>query len=256
MEDMKNKDENTAKEKIKKTAIIIPARLNSSRLKNKLLLVAKNKPVIQWVYEAATKAKLASQVIVACDDKKIYDAVKAFSGNVEMTSSEHKSGSDRIAEVAKRHPEIEYILNLQGDEPQMSPDVIDSLIEALHNSTADISTPVRKITSHEQIESPNCVKCVFTKDNFALYFSRHPIPYPRNAEEAEYFAHIGMYAYKRESLLKMTSAPMAMIEKTESLEQLRALYNGMTIKIIQTNLNPVGIDTIQDFEKFKHIVES
>ena len=113
-------------EKIKKTAIIIPARLNSSRLKNKLLLVAKNKPVIQWVYEAAIKAKLASIVIVACDSEEIFNAVKKFGGNVEMTSSNHKSGSDRIAEVVKRHPEIEYILNLQGDEPQMSPDVIDS----------------------------------------------------------------------------------------------------------------------------------
>ncbi len=245
--------ENT--EKIKKTAIIIPARLNSSRLKNKLLLCAKNKPVIQWVYEVAKESKLALNVIVAADSEEIYDVVKSFGGNVEMTSNEHKSGSDRIAEVVKRHPEIEYILNLQGDEPQMDSTVIDSLIDALHNSTADISTLLRKITNKEQIENPNCVKCVFNKENYALYFSRHPIPYPRNAEEAEYYAHIGMYAYKRESLLKMTSLPMAMIEKTESLEQLRALYNGMTIKTILTNLNPVGIDTIQDFEKFKNIVE-
>jgi len=245
--------ENT--EKIKKTAIIIPARLNSSRLKNKLILCAKNKPVIQWVYEVAKESKLASNVIVAADSEEIYDVVKGFGGNVEMTSNEHKSGSDRIAEVVKRHPEIEYILNLQGDEPQMDSTVIDSLIDALHNSTADISTLLRKITNKEQIENPNCVKCVFNKENYALYFSRHPIPYPRNAEEAEYYAHIGIYAYKRESLLKMTSLPMAMIEKTESLEQLRALYNGMTIKTILTNLNPVGIDTIQDFEKFKNIVE-
>lgn len=245
--------ENT--EKIKKTAIIIPARLNSSRLKNKLLLIAGGKPVIQWVYEAAKKAKLASEVIIACDSEEIYNTVKNFGGNVEMTSADHKSGSDRIAEVAKRHPEFEYILNLQGDEPQMESDVIDSLIGALHNSTADISTLVREITNKEQIESPNCVKCVFNSDNMALYFSRYPIPYPRNGEFAKYYAHIGIYAYKRESLLKMTSLDMAMIEKTESLEQLRALYNGMTIKIIHTNLNPVGIDTIQDFEKFKNIVE-
>ena len=203
----------------------------------------------------AKESKLASNVIVAADSEEIYDVVKGFGGNVEMTSNEHKSGSDRIAEVVKRHPEIEYILNLQGDEPQMDSTVIDSLIDALHNSTADISTLLRKITNKEQIENPNCVKCVFNKENYALYFSRHPIPYPRNAEEAEYYAHIGMYAYKRESLLKMTSLPMAMIEKTESLEQLRALYNGMTIKTILTNLNPVGIDTIQDFEKFKNIVE-
>jgi len=243
-------------EKINKTAIIIPARLNSSRLKNKLLLRAKNKPVIQWVYEAAKKAKLASMLIVATDSAEIFDTVKSFGGNVEMTSIDHKSGSDRIAEVVKRHPEIEYILNLQGDEPQMSPDVIDSLIDALHNSSADISTLARQITDEEQIQSPNCVKCVFDKDNLALYFSRYPIPYKRNDGDIKYFAHIGMYAYKRESLLKMTSLPMADIEKAESLEQLRALYNGMTIKVILTKLNPVGIDTIQDFEKFKNIVES
>lgn len=242
-------------EKIKKTVIIIPARLNSSRLKNKLLLEAGGKPVIQWVYETAKKAKLASEVIIACDSDEIYNTVKKFGGNVEMTSAEHKSGSDRIAEVAKRHPEFEYILNLQGDEPQMESGVIDSLIGALHNSTADISTLVRKITDKEQIDSPNCVKCVFNKDNMALYFSRYPVPYPRNEEFAHYYAHIGIYAYKRESLLKMTSLEMAMVEKTESLEQLRALYNGMTIKVILTNLNPVGIDTIQDFGKFKNIIE-
>ncbi len=242
-------------EKIKKTVIIIPARLKSSRLPNKLLLKAKNKPVIQWVYEAAKKVKMAADVIIACDSEEIYNAVKSFGGKVEMTSDEHKSGSDRIAEVIKRHPEFEYILNLQGDEPQMSPEVVDSLIEALHNSSADISTLVRKITDIEQIEDPNCVKCVFNKDNMALYFSRSPIPYPRNKEYAQYYAHIGMYAYRRESLLKMTSLDMADIEKAESLEQLRALYNGMSIKTLVTNLNPVGIDTIQDFEKFKNIVE-
>lgn len=243
-------------EKIKKTAIIIPARLNSTRLPNKALLCVLNKPIIQWVYEAAKQSKMSSDVIVATDSDEIINAVNKFGGKAEMTSKEHKSGSDRIAEVVKRHPEFEYILNLQGDEPQMTPEAIDSLIEALHNSNADISTLVRKITDKEQIESPNCVKCVFNKDNMALYFSRHPIPYPRNGEDAEYFAHIGMYAYKKDSLLKMTSLDMAMIEKSESLEQLRALYNGMTIKTILTNLNPVGIDTIQDFEKFKNIVEN
>lgn len=253
MEDMKTKEIDP--KKVEKTAIIIPARLQSSRLKNKLLLEAGGKPVIQWVYEAATKAKAAKQVIVACDSKEIYDCVKNFGGKVEMTSNEHKSGSDRLAEVVRRHDEIEYILNLQGDEPEMKSEVVDELIAALHNSTADISTLVREIKDEEQIKDPNCVKCVFNKKNYALYFSRHSIPYPRNKESAKYYAHIGMYAYKRESLLKMTSLEMAEIEKTESLEQLRALYNGMTIKVIQTALNPVGIDTIQDFEKFKQAVE-
>lgn len=237
--------------KINKTAIIIPARLASTRLKNKLLLEVDNKPIIQWVYESAIKSKLAKIVIIATDSKEIYDKAKSFSAEVEMTSTEHKSGSDRIAEVAKRHPEFEYILNMQGDEPQITPDVIDKALYTIQNEPCDIATLVRKITDTEQIESPNCVKCVFDKDYNALYFSRFPIPYKRNPEFASYYAHIGMYAYKKDALLKMTNLEQADIEKTESLEQLRALYNGMKIKVVPVNLNPIGIDTIEDFNKFK-----
>lgn len=243
-------------DKIKKTAIIIPARLNSTRLKNKLLLEVNSKPVIQWVYESAKKAKLASRVIIATDSKEIFDKAESFGAETEMTSTEHKSGSDRIAEVAKRHPEFDYILNMQGDEPQITPAAIDLALNAIQNTGCDISTLVRKITSKEQIESPNCVKCVFDKDFNALYFSRYPIPYKRNPETpVSYYAHIGMYGYKKDALFKMTSYEMADIEKAESLEQLRALYNGMKIKVAITNLNPVGIDTIEDFNKFKSIIE-
>lgn len=238
-------------DKKNKTAIIIPARLNSTRLKNKLLLEVGDKPVIQWVYESAKKSKLASTVIVATDSEEIFEKVESFKGTVEMTSKDHKSGSDRIAEVAKRHPKFQYILNMQGDEPEITPEVIDLALEKIQRDDCDISTLVRKIESKEQIESPNCVKCVFDKDFNALYFSRHPIPYPRNPEFASYYAHIGMYAYTKNSLFKMTSYPQADIEKTESLEQLRALYNGMKIKVSITDLNPTGIDTIEDYNKFK-----
>ena len=241
--------------KIERTAIIIPARLASTRLKNKLLLEVNNKPVVQWVYESAKKAELASCVIIATDSREIFDKAKSFGAEVEMTSTEHKSGSDRIAEVAKRHPEFEYILNMQGDEPQITPDVIDSALNAIQKDESDIVTLAREIKNKEQIESPNCVKCVFDKDNNALYFSRFAIPYARNFEFAKYYAHIGMYAYKKDALLKMTSLPQANIEKTESLEQLRALYNGMKIKIVLTDLNPTGIDTIEDFNKFKSMSE-
>ena len=242
-------------DKVDKTAIIIPARLASTRLKNKLLLEVQNKPVIQWVYESAKKAKLTSAVIIATDSDEIFNKAKDFGADVEMTSENHKSGSDRIAEVAKRHSEFEYILNMQGDEPQITPEVIDSALKAIHKEDCDIVTLVRKITDKDQIESPNCVKCVFDKNFNALYFSRYPIPYKRNEEFASYYAHIGMYAYKKEALLKMTSMPQADIEKTESLEQLRALYNGMKIKIVLTDLNPTGIDTIEDYNKFKSMTE-
>ncbi len=242
-------------DKINKTAIIIPARLNSTRLKNKLLLEVNSKPIIQWVYESAKKSKLSKRVIIATDSEEIYGKAQNFGAEVEMTSAEHKSGSDRIAEVAKRHPEFEYILNMQGDEPQITPDVIDLALELIQNTSCDISTLVREIKDTGQIQSPNCVKCVFDKNFNALYFSRYPVPYPRNNEFAKYYAHIGMYGYKKESLLKMTSYPQADIEKTESLEQLRALYNGMNIKVAITDLNPTGIDTIEDYNKFKSLMQ-
>ena len=241
---------------MKKIAIVIPARYGSSRLPAKPLLKVKNKPIIQYVYEAAQKSKLATDIIVATDDERIFEAVKNFGGVCEMTSSNHQCGSDRIAEVASRH-NFDYILNLQGDEPQITPEVIDMTIEALINDeTVDISTLVREIKNEEQINNPNCVKCVFDNNFNALYFSRCPIPYARNAGEASYYAHIGIYGYKKESLIKMTQLPQTCLEKQESLEQLRALQNGMKIKIAITTLNPTGIDTLEDYEKFKATMEN
>lgn len=240
-----------------KTAIVIPARYASTRLPAKPLLKVKGKSIIQYVWEAAKKSKLADCVIVATDDSRIEAEVNSFGGVCEMTSPNHKCGSDRIAEVCQRHSDFEYILNLQGDEPQITPDVIDLALSALINdSSVDISTLVRKITSKEQINNPNCVKCVFDKSFSALYFSRCPIPYERNEGCADYYAHIGIYGYKRSSLIKLTQLEQADIEMQESLEQLRALKNGMKIKVAITSLNPTGIDTIEDYEKFKSIMES
>ena len=242
---------------MKKTAVIIPARYNSTRLPAKPLLKVNNKPIIQYVYEAAKKSKLASKVIVATDDERIKAAVEEFRGICEMTDKNHKCGSDRIAQVAKSHDDFDYILNLQGDEPQITPDVIDLAIETLiKEDDTDISTLVREIKDINQINNPNCVKCVFDNNFNALYFSRCPIPYQRNENQAPYYAHIGIYGYKKESLIKMTQLPQADIEKQESLEQLRALKNGMKIKVAITNLNPIGIDTIEDYEKFKKLMEN
>lgn len=240
---------------MKKTVIIIPARYSSTRLKGKLLMEVENKPIIQWVWQAAKKSKLADEVIIATDSEIISKKAQEFGATVEMTSNEHKSGSDRISEVAKRHPEYDYILNMQGDEPQITPEVIDIAISTLIEGDCDISTLVRQITDTEQINDPNCVKCVFDNDFNALYFSRCPIPYKRNPDEAKYWAHIGIYGYRRESLLKMTSLNQADIEKAESLEQLRALKNGMKIKVALTTLNPIGIDTQRDLDKFKIITK-
>ena len=239
-----------------KTAIIIPARYGSSRLEGKPLIKVLNKPVIQWVYEKAEHAKHADTIIVATDDERIYDCVKGFGGEVEMTSVNHKSGSDRIMEVVSRHPEIGYICNLQGDEPLIEPQSIDLVIKNVKDDNeADISTLRRKITPQEA-QDPNLVKCVTDKRGFALYFSRSKIPFERHTQVATFYGHLGIYGYKRHALETMTKAEQTMLEKTESLEQLRALENGMKIKTSVVDFVPVGIDTKEDLEKFREIVEA
>lgn len=236
----------------KKTAIIIPSRYASTRLHAKPLIEVEGKPIIQWVYEKASAVKQADDVIVATDHEAIYNCVKSFGGHVEMTRDDHKCGSDRIAEVASRHPEMEYIINLQGDEPMITPESIDNVITALKTSdNADIATLLRVIEDKEEAENPNLVKCVIDNNNFALYFSRSKIPYERNVGEGVFYGHIGLYGYKREALFKMTSLPQTMLEKAESLEQLRALQSGMRIITSVVNFKPIGIDTKEDVEEFK-----
>ena len=240
----------------KQTAIIIPARYGSSRLEGKPLLTANNKPIIKWVWEKASACPLADRVIVATDDERIFNACKAFGAEVEMTSASHKSGSDRIAEVAQRHPEIEYIINLQGDEPLIEESNIELVIKGVkEDENADISTLVRKITDEKDITNPNLVKCVFDINHYAMYFSRSKIPFERGNNKGEFYGHLGIYGYKREALFKMTKLPQSMCEISESLEQLRALQNGMKIKVAIVNNIPVGIDTMEDFEHFKSMIE-
>ena len=240
-----------------KTAIIIPARYGSSRLEGKPLLKVAGKPVIQWVYEKAMQAKLADLIIVATDDERIFDCVKSFGGQVEMTSVNHKCGSDRIREVVDRHTEIAYIVNLQGDEPLIEPSAIDEVAKNVQeDEKADISTLIRILNSEEEINNPNLVKCVIDKNGYALYFSRSKIPFERNPISGNFYGHLGIYGYKREALIKMTSLSQTPLEKTESLEQLRALENGMTIKTSVVDFVPIGIDTAQDLEKFKQFVEN
>ena len=240
----------------KQTAIIIPARYGSSRLEGKPLLKAGGKYIIQWVWGKGGKCKGIDRVIVATDDERIYNACKEFGAEVEMTSKEHKSGSDRIAEVAKRHPEIGYIINLQGDEPLIEEANIELVRKGVvEDDTADISTLVREISEPEEINNPNLVKCIFDINNYAMYFSRSKIPYERNEGKSKFYGHIGIYGYKKEALFKMTSLPQTTYEMSESLEQLRALQNGMKIKVDIVKNIPVGIDTLEDFNRFKSMVE-
>lgn len=235
-----------------KTAIIIPSRYASTRLHAKPLIEVNGKPIIQWVYEKASAVKQADEVIVATDHEEIFNCVKSFGGKVEMTRADHQCGSDRIAEVAERNPDMEYIVNLQGDEPMITPESIDSVITALKTEeNADIATLLRVIEDKDEVENPNLVKCVIDKNNFALYFSRSKIPYERNLDEATFYGHIGLYGYKRDALFKMTALSQTSLEKAESLEQLRALQSGMRIITSVVNFKPIGIDTKEDVEEFK-----
>ena len=226
------------------TAIIIPARYGSSRLKGKPLIEVSGKPIIQWVFEKAVKSKLADRVIIATDHE-------------EMTSVDHNCGSDRIQEVMSRHPEINYVVNLQGDEPLITSDSIDEVIKNVKfDDNADISTLVRVLRDKKEIDNPNLVKCVMDNNGYALYFSRSKIPFERNEGFATFYGHLGIYGYKRAALEKMTNLQQTSLELSESLEQLRALQCGMKIKTSVVDFTPVGIDTAEDVEKFKKILES
>lgn len=238
------------------TAIIIPARYGSSRLEGKPLIEVEGKPIIQWVYEKASQSTLADIIIVATDDERIYNCVKSFGGDVEITSVNHKCGSDRIQEVMERHPEITHVVNLQGDEPLITPESIDAVMRnVLEDDEADISTLLRVIGGDE-VNNPNLVKCVIDNRGYALYFSRSKIPYERNSGVATFYGHLGIYGYKREALKRMTKLSQSQLEIAESLEQLRALQNGMKIKTTVVDFVPVGIDTKEDLEKFKELVKN
>lgn len=241
----------------KQTAVIIPARYGSSRLQGKQLIEVGGKPIIQWVFEKAVQATLADRIIIATDNQQIYETSLMFGAEAEMTLESHNSGSDRIAEVAERHPEIGYIVNLQGDEPMIDPENIDKIIRMVKfDENADVSTLVTEIKDMKEVENPNLVKCVFDSNNYALYFSRSKIPYERNEGHAKFYGHIGIYGYKREALFRMTHSNQSPLELTESLEQLRVLQMGMKIKVDFAENKPIGIDTIEDLNNFKNQVLS
>jgi 3-deoxy-manno-octulosonate cytidylyltransferase (CMP-KDO synthetase) len=229
---------------------ILPARYDSTRFPGKPLAMIAGKTMIERVYEQAQKASLIDYIVVATDDTRIEQAVKSFGGNVIMTSRDHKSGTDRLAEVVKNNENIDIAVNIQGDEPLISPDSIDMAIRPFFEDTSiQMTTLIRKCQNPEDLKNTNVVKVVKDKNHFALYFSRSCIPYQRNQTYCDYYLHIGLYAYRRETLLTLSSLPQAEIEQTESLEQLRALYNGISIKTVLTDYCPIGVDTPGDIEK-------
>ena len=229
-----------------KTAVIIPARMGSMRFPGKVLADLGGKPVIQHVWENAMRSK-ADSVTVAADDPRVEQAVKAFGGHVVMTKPSHPSGSDRVWEAAQS-TDAELIVNVQGDEPFLPHEVIDDLIDAMHGPDAPaMGTVVLPCSRADIAANPNLPKVVLTTDDYALYFSRSMIPYLREGgEETEVYRHWGIYAYRRETLAKFVSLPEGRLERCEKLEQLRALENGIRIKVIKTSFDSIGIDTPDD----------
>ncbi len=229
-----------------KTAVIIPARMGSMRFPGKVLADLGGKPVIQHVWENAMRSK-ADSVTVAADDPRVEQAVKAFGGHVVMTKPSHPSGSDRVWEAAQS-TDAELIVNVQGDEPFLPHEVIDDLIDAMHGPDAPaMGTVVLPCARADIAANPNLPKVVLTSDDYALYFSRSMIPYLREGgEETEGYRHWGIYAYRRETLAKFVSLPEGRLERCEKLEQLRALENGIRIKVIKTTFDSIGIDTPDD----------
>mgnify|MGYP006275900213 FL=1 len=237
-----------------KVTAIIPARYASSRLPGKVLKDICGKTMIQRVYEQVKQAHNLDQVIVATDDQRVYQEVESFGGQVEMTAQEHTTGTDRLAEVAA-DLDSDIIVNVQGDEPLLNPAMIDQAVKPLlEDPELKMSTLKHQITDEGELEDPNSVKVITDKDDFALYFSRSLIPYPRTEQELSYYKHIGLYVYRRQFLLDYTNLAPTSLEKKESLEQLRALENGYKIKVVETEHQVVGVDTEEDLEKVRKAV--
>ncbi len=205
------------------------------------------KPMIQHVYERASESERLSDLLVATDDERIFAAVESFGGKVLMTSSSHPSGADRVAEAAQSR-EAEIVVNIQGDEPFISPKAIDQLIRPFkHSPGIDMSTLSRRIEDEAALHDPNVVKVVTDRHGDALYFSRSLIPHPRRGERAQAFEHIGLYAYRREFLLRFAALQPTPLEQTEGLEQLRALEHSARIRVVRTSDHAgVSVDTPED----------
>jgi 3-deoxy-manno-octulosonate cytidylyltransferase (CMP-KDO synthetase) len=227
-----------------KVIAIIPARYASTRFPGKPLADILGKSMIQRVYEQVLKASAIHEVWVATDDERIFNHLKDLQYNVVYTSTEHQSGTDRIAE-AVQNIQTDIVLNVQGDEPFIHPEQINQLANLfIHNPTIEIGTLVKKTTELSEIQSPNIPKVAIAENGKALYFSRSPIPYPHT-----YYKHIGMYGFKKDTLLKLAKLTMGKLELLESLEQLRWLENGYAIHTLTTEYETIAIDTPEDLKK-------
>lgn len=239
--------------------IVIPARLASTRLPEKLLMSVGGKSILQHTYESASRSNVAVGVVAAVDDPRLAHAVASFGGNVRLTSPECQSGTDRVAEVAAEMPEVDIFVNVQGDEPEIDPEAIDLVAQMLvDHPEADMATVAKPIRDAELLANPNCVKVVIGNDRKAIYFSRASVPFARDGvtpslllqEPPMFWHHVGLYAYRRDFLLWFASQVPSPLESVEKLEQLRALAADRHILVARVESAAAGIDTLDDFNAF------
>ncbi|MCQ8212432.1 3-deoxy-manno-octulosonate cytidylyltransferase [Cetobacterium somerae] len=235
---------------------VIPARYESTRLPKKPLKDICGHSMIEWVYKRAMKSNL-DKVIIATDSHEVFNEVKSFGGEVILTDKNHSNGTSRIAEVCEKITDYDVIINVQGDEPLIEPDMINSLIDIFKKEhDLKMGTLKHKLHRKEDIENPNFVKVITDKNDYAIYFSRSVIPYPRNENLDIYFKHVGIYGYKRDFVLEYSKLESTPLENSESLEQLRVLENGYKIKVLETPFEIIGVDTQEELEKVrKYITE-
>lgn len=230
-----------------KVLCVIPARYASTRLPGKPLALIAGKPMIQHVYERASRAAIPSEVVVATDSELVAEAVRNFGGKVMMTSPEHPSGTDRLAEVALSYGDADVIINVQGDEPMIPPEIIDRLAQAFEDNEDLNMATLKTVMDEADYNNPNTVKVVTDQNGYALYFSRSLLPYPRNKPaDFKVYKHVGIYAYRRSFLLSYAAYEPTPLEQIEGLEQLRVLENGERIKVLECKFKGIGIDTPED----------
>ena len=232
-----------------KNIAVIPARFGATRFPGKLLKTIGDKTIIRMVYENAISTGLFDQVLVVTDSDEIFAEIKKHGGAVKKSVAEHASGSDRIAEAIK-DIDTDIIVNIQGDEPFIVKKPLADLLQSFEDEKVQVASLMKEFSSDEEIDNKNLVKVVCNAKNDALYFSRSPITYKRNATSSHpYFRHIGVYAFRKDTLLQFTQWPLGILENAEMLEQLRYLENGISIRMIKTDMNTIGIDTAEDLEK-------
>jgi len=237
-----------------KIVAIIPARFSSSRFPGKPLALIAGKPMIQYVYERTCGARSVDEVFVATDDERIFDAVEMFGGKAIMTSSEHTCGTDRLAQSASilNLEDDDLVLNIQGDEPLIRPEMIEDLIACFDDPGVLMGTLKKRIEDVEELANPNVVKVITDVNDYAIYFSRFCLPYERDGKGGDHYKHIGVYGYRKKFLLKFSEMPKSSLEQAESLEQLRVIENGYKIKVRETKYNSKGVDTpeqLKDIER-------